>query len=165
MPLAITFYGVVLALHIAAIVVAFGITFTYPLMERLYANNHPRSMGSYHRVQATIGQRIIAPSGGVALLAGIYLASKGHYWDKIWVTIPLIILVGLLAAGGLFFGPNEEKAADLADRDIAASPGDGPVNFSPEYKAVRARVAQVGMAASLLVLVAIFFMAAKPGGY
>ena len=84
---------------------------------------------------------------------------------KIWVIVPLIILIGLLALGGAFFGPSEKRAAELAGRDVAAAGPDGPVILSPEYTAVAARIAKVGALANVLILVAIFFMAAKPGGY
>lgn len=164
MPLAIYFYDVVLAVHIAAIVVAFGVTFAYPLMEAVTSKANPRAMAGYHHAQAVVGQKIIAPAGGLALLAGAYLATDRDLWSKVWVTIPLIILVALLALGGAFFGPNEKKAAELAERDIAAA-GEGEVVFSDEYKAIRAKVAMVGAIGSVAVLVAIFFMTAKPGGY
>lgn len=161
---AILFYDVVVALHVAAIVIAFGVTFAYPLMEPAYMKYNPRAMAGYHHVQAVVGQKVIAPAGGIALLAGVYLASDRDYWDRPWVGVPLVILIVLLGAGGAFFGPQEKKAAALAERDIAAA-GTGEVVFSSEYLATRALVAKVGAAGSLLVLVAIFFMVAKPGGY
>jgi hypothetical protein len=81
------------------------------------------------------------------------------------VIVPLVILITLLGLGGAFFSPNERRAADLASRDVAAAAPDGPVTLSPEYAAVASRLALVGALSSGLVLVAIFFMAAKPGGY
>jgi hypothetical protein len=83
---AVLFYDVVLSVHIAAIVIAFGVTFTYP---------------------------VLGPPT-VALLAGVYA-----------------------------LGPER-------------------VALSAEYVAVSKRTAAVGGLANLLVLVAIFFMAAKP---
>jgi hypothetical protein len=81
------------------------------------------------------------------------------------VIVPLIILIALLGLGGAYFAPNERRAHELAARDVAAAGPDGAVTLSPEYEAQAARIAKVGALASLLVLVAIFFMAAKPGGY
>jgi hypothetical protein len=118
-----------------------------------------------HGAQERIGRFLIAPAGGIALLAGFYLASDRDYMSKVWVVVPMIILIGLLALGGAFFGPSERKASELAARDVAAAPADGPVTFSPEYKAVASRIAKVGGLANVLILVAIFFMTAKPGGY
>jgi hypothetical protein len=162
---AIYFYDVVLALHIAAIVVAFGVTFTYPLTGIFVTREHPRFLPILHAAQERVGRFVIAPAGTIALLAGFYLASDRDYMGKIWVIVPLIILIGLLALGGAFFGPSEKRAAELAGRDVAAAGPDGPVTLSPEYTALAARIAKVGALANVGILVAIFFMAAKPGGY
>ena len=164
MFIAIYFYDVVLALHIAAIVLAFGVTFAYPILGPVVRNLQPNAVPTFHRAQAAIGNRLIAPAGGVALLAGIYLASDRDYFSKIWVQVPMVILVLLLAMGGAFFSPTERKLAELAERDVAA--GDGSkVTWSPEYEALHRRWQVAATIGPLLVLVAIFFMAAKPGGY
>jgi hypothetical protein len=161
---AIYFYDVVLSVHIAAIVLAFGVTFAYPVLVPYFLANHPRSIPALHHAQGQIGKFLIVPMATVALAAGIYLASDRDLWGHVWVTVPLIILVGLLALGGVFFTPTEKRAAELAERDVAAAVGD-EVKWSPEYEAVGRRIAIVGGLSSLSVLVAIFFMTAKPGGY
>jgi uncharacterized membrane protein len=161
---AIYFYDVVLSLHIMAVVVAFGVTFAYPIIGIYVTREHPRMLPALHGAQERVGKFLITPAATVALLAGFYLAGDRDYMGKVWVVIPLIILIALLGLGGAFFGPSERRAGELATRDIAASAPDGPVALSPEYEALAARVAKVGALASLLVLIAIFFMAAKPGG-
>lgn len=161
---AILFYNVVLALHIAAIVVAFGVTFAYPGIGIFVTREHPRFLPVLHAAQERVGRLVITPAATVALLAGFYLASDRDYMSKVWVVVPLIILIALLGLGGAFFAPGERRAAELARRDVDAA-GDGPVAMSAEYEAVATRIAKVGALASFLVLVAIFFMTAKPGGY
>src|SRR3954471_12420345 len=160
---AIFFYDVVLALHIAAIVVAFGVTFTYPLTGMFVTREYPQFLPALHTTQERVGRMIIGQAGGIALLAGFYLASDRDYMGKIWVIVPLIILIGLLGLGGAFFGPSEKSAAELSQRDVDAA-ADGKVTLSPEYHAVAGRIAKVGYAANAFILVAIFFMATKPGG-
>ena len=164
MTIAIYFYDVIVAVHVAAIMLAFGVTFAYPILVPYFLANHPRSIPALHQAQSQIGKFLIVPMATVALVAGIYLASDRDYWDREWVIVPLIVLVGLLALGGAFFTPQEKRAAELAERDIAASAGDD-VKWSPEYEAVGRRLAIVGALSSLSVLVALFFMVAKPGGY
>jgi hypothetical protein len=162
---AILFYDVVLSVHIMAIVVAFGVTFAYPILGIYVTREHPRFLPALHGAQERIGRYLITPAATVALLAGFYLASDRDYMGKVWVIVPLIILIALLGLAGAFFGPSEKRAGELAARDVAAAGPDGPVAFSPEYTALADRIAKVGALASLLILVAIFFMAAKPGGY
>jgi uncharacterized membrane protein len=161
MPTAILFYDVVLSVHIAAILLAFGVTFAYPILGIFVASNHPRSLAVLHQAQERLGKFLITPFATIALIAGIYLASDRDYFSEVWVTVPMVILIGLLGLGGAFFSPQERKAAALAERDIAAS-GHGDVALSSEYEAVSKRIAIVGTVANVLILVAIFFMTAKP---
>jgi uncharacterized membrane protein len=162
---AIYFYDVVLSIHIMAIVIAFGVTFAYPILFTYITREHPRVLPGLHGAQERIGKFLITPAATIALIAGFYLAGDRDYMGKVWVIVPLIILIGLLGLGGAFFAPNERRAHELSARDVAAAGPDGPVTLSPEYQALSARIAKVGALASVLVLVAIFFMAAKPGGY
>jgi hypothetical protein len=164
---AVTFYTFVLAVHIAAIVIAFGVTFAYPVMYAVGIRAEPRSMPGVHRIQDTVGKFVISPFLALALLAGIYLASKLHSWDSFYVQWGLAVIIVLGALGGAFFAPHERKLAELAERDVAAadqaSPGERNVVFSAEYKALRQRVLTVGLIANVLVLLTIYFMTAQTG--
>ena len=162
--IAIYFYDVVLSVHVMAIVLAFGVTFAYPLLFTYIQRQNPRVLPALHEAQDRVGKFLITPAATLALATGAYLASDRHYWKESWVTVPLVILVVLLGLGGAFFAPTERKAAAAAARDVAAA-GEGPVTLSAEYLALARRISIVGAAASLSVLVAIFFMVAKPGGY
>ena len=162
MPVAILFYDVVLWVHVTAIVLAFGVTFSYPITVPFFMRNHPRAMPAVHAAQDRVGKFLITPAATIALLAGAYLATDRDYWSEVWVTVPMVILIGLLGLGGAFFSPSEKRAAELAARDVEAA-GAGRPEWSPEYEALSKRVAMVGALASVLVLVALFFMIAKPG--
>jgi uncharacterized membrane protein len=159
--LAIAFYDVMIAAHVASIIIAFGVIFAYPAFVPYMVRTNPAAMPALHAVQARIGQRVIAPFGGLALLFGIYLASHAHVWSKVWVTVPLIILLALLASGGMFFSPLERRMQEMSERDL----GEGRAGaLSSEYMALYQRWRLAGTISCLLVLVAVFFMVAKPGG-
>jgi hypothetical protein len=160
--IAIYFYDVVLSLHIAAIVIAFGVTFAYPLMTPFVKRAYPRSMPALHAAQGEIGKKIIAPGGGIALLAGIYLAADRDYFSEVWVTIPMVILVGLLIMGGTFFSKIEDELVELSQASVDAAGPDGDVRWSAEYEARFSRLMSVGLLSNVAVLVALFFMTAKP---
>ena len=162
--LAIRFYDVVLSVHVLGVVVAFGITFAYPLLMEFVKRTQPHAMAALHAAQDEIGKKVITPGMVVVLVAGIYLASDAELWDRVWVSIPMAILIVLFGLGGAFFAPQERKLEELAQRDIATAAG-ATVDFSPEYEALYARVRAVGLVAAALVAVAIFLMVAKPGGY
>ncbi len=160
MVIAVTFYTFVLAAHIASIVIAFGVTFAYPVMYAVGLKREPRTMPGFHRIQDYVGRFVITPFLALALLCGIYLASKLKVWSDFYIQWGLAVIIVLGGLGGAFFAPRERKLAELADRDIAAS-GDGAVTFSPEYLALRRQIAIVGYVANVLVLLTIYFMTAQ----
>jgi uncharacterized membrane protein len=158
--LAIVFYDVVIAAHVAAIIIAFGVIFTYPAFVPYMVRTRPQAMPAVHAIQARVGQRVIGPFGGIALLLGIYLASDHHVWSKAWVTVPLVILLALLASGGMYFSRVEKRMEKLAERDV----GSGGTTLSAEYMELYRRWMTAGTTSCVLILVAVFFMVAKPGG-
>ncbi len=170
MSLAIQFYNVVVAVHVMAVVIAFGVTFAYPFIEAQVRRSAPDSLPAWHGIVATVNGKFVTPAMGVALLAGLYAASDQKLFDKVWVQVPLVILLVLFGIVGGFLTPQSRKLAELAAQDGAAASGGGgggggTVTRSAEYEAVSTRVGMVGGLAGVLILLAIFFMEAKPGGY
>jgi hypothetical protein len=159
---AVAFAQIMLAIHIAAVVVAFGVTFAYPLIGAIGARMDPRAMPWWHGMQHLIGRRLINPGLGVVLLAGIYLASKLHQWGAFYVQWGLAASLVIGALGGVFFSPNEKKLSEFAERDVKAA-GDGAVAWSPEYDALFKRVAIVGAATDVLILITVYLMTVHSG--
>lgn len=159
---AVAFWQIILAVHIIAVVVAFGVVFAYPLFILVGGRMDPRAMPWFHRMQQTLTRRLISPGLGVVLLAGIYLASKLDQWHAFYVQWGLGIAVVLGGLAGMFFAPREGKLAELAERDIAAA-GEGSVQWSEEYLALRTRVGAVGGLTALLILITIYFMTVQTG--
>lgn len=151
--LAVRFYDVIVALHVAAILTAFGVVAAYPLVLPWLRRTHPGSMAVAHEVQARLGRMLITPAATLALLAGVYLASDAHVWGKVWVGVPFAILVVILGVGGAIFAPAERRLVALAADGVD----------SPEYDAAFRRLLLLQCIVFALVLVAVFFMVAKPG--
>jgi hypothetical protein len=154
---AILFYDVVVAVHVMCIVIAFGVTFVYPVIIPWFIGAHPEAMPTVHEMQVRIGRILIMPFATLALLTGIYLAADRDLFSETWVTVPMIILIVLLGLGGAFFTPREKELAAIARRDLEAGGG-----LSDEYAAKGRAVGMVGAFSSLLILFAIFCMVAKP---
>ncbi len=163
LPAAIRFYDVVLFVHVASAVIAFGVTFAYPIMHVVAQRSDPRSLPYLYRVQTLIGTRLITPAATLVLLAGIYLVADGPYeLSTGWISGAFAILIVLLGLGGAFFTPTERKLLAIAERDVAAA-GAGEVTLSAEHAALARRLALGGQLSSLLVLVALFLMVVRPG--
>jgi predicted integral membrane protein DUF2269 len=162
-PDTVSFYNVVIFIHICAAMMAFGVVFSYPVVDAVLRRpGNQRHLGWWLGVRARIGSKLITYATLVLLLAGIYLASTGPFdFGSTFVSIGFAIAIVLLGLIGAFLSPQERRAAALAQRDIDAA-GEGEITLSAEYQAVIARVNAVGAFATLLVLIAVFVMVMKP---
>jgi len=151
--LALRLYDAVVALHVMAIVVAFGVVFAYPVVLPWLRRSHPGSMAVAHEVQVRLGRYVITPAATLALLAGVYLASDADLWGEVWVLVPFVILVAILGVGGAVFAPTERRLAGLAAGGVD----------SAEYDATFRRLLGAQTVVAVLVLVAIFLMVTKLG--
>ncbi len=160
-PLSASAYEIVLAVHIMAVVVAFGVTFAYPIMFAVGARHGARSLPLLHRIEYTIERWLINPGLLIVLVAGIFLASDGHHWSEFFVQWGIAIVVVIGALVGSVMIPTAKRAEQIAERDLAAA-ADGEIEMSAEYQALVRRLSTVGSLLSALVLVTILFMAIKP---
>jgi hypothetical protein len=153
----VNLYYVVKSIHSMTVLVTFGGAFAYPLAFLVAARNDPRSLPALHRIENTIERLLILPGLLVVILTGIDITSIAHHWGLFFVQwgLTATIVIGLLVLAVMI--PGAERAAALAERDVAAS-GAGTVNFSGEYRALARRLLIVGMALSALVLITILFM-------
>jgi hypothetical protein len=158
----VRFSDVILAVHIAAVLITFGVIFAYPVIHLFAIGRDPRAMPWYYRTRALLSQRLISPGLVLVLAAGIYLASKLHQWKFFYVQWGLAMIVIIGAIGGAFLTRREKKLAELAERDIAAA-GGGAVTWSAEYQALSKRVAMVDWLLLALVLVTVFLMTLHAG--
>jgi uncharacterized membrane protein len=151
-PLAVTFYSSVVAIHVMAVVLAFGWFAVHPLVLSAVGRATEAGAAAVHRTNAVVGPRLVSFIGAVALIAGIYIAVDGP-WDgsEAWIGASAVILLILLALGGMS-GPRERRLAELAEA------GRGPA-YDAQLQRLRA-MSSVGL---LLLLVAIFLMVTKPG--
>ncbi len=167
MPLAdFTFYNVVLAVHIAAVIVGFGVTFAYPILFGVAARTDPRSLPTLHRAVRVLDGRFMSAALVVVLLAGLYLAGHSHAFKYFYVQwgIGAVLVIG--AVGGAYLAPRDRRLIELSDRDVAAAAAGegGAVALSTEYQALVRQVSIVGTLLSALVLVTVLFMATHLGG-
>lgn len=169
LDLAVSFPDVVLAIHIVAVIVGFGASFTYPVLHAVIQRTDARALPALHRAQIAVGQRITGPALGVIVLAGLYLANHDHAFGQFWVlwAIAAAIVIGIL--GALVIRPITERQLELAElelaeRDLASIGPDAKAALSPEYLAQSRRVTAIGWTISLLVLLTVFDMVIKPFG-
>ena len=158
------FWQWILALHIIAVIVAFGLLFVYPFLGLIGARLEPRAMPAFHRWQLAVHTRLQAPGLVVVILAGIYLASDQHEWSSFFVGWGLAASLVIGAIGGAYIVPRERRLIELADAEVAAAPAGGPgFEFSDDYRGA-ARQADVARHVQLaLAALTILFMSLQLG--
>ncbi len=162
MLLAIAFYEVVIALHILAVVLAFGATFAYPVIF-LVAAKEPRSLPTVYRIIHAISQRVITPGLALVVIFGIYLASDLHLWSSFFVQWGLVVAIVIGAVEGAYLGPREKRLIEVSEAEVAAAGADGAVVQGVEHQALARSVGIVGGLMDLLVVLTVFFMVAHTG--
>src|SRR3954466_12905392 len=125
MPLALTSYSVVMALHIMAVLAAYGLPLAAPLFVPYLRRNHPRSMPGVHDVQHRLNIRLTGPGTVLILAFGIYMASKHHLWGETWVTVPVAIIAVIAVVGGAVIVPASRRMAELSRTDVETATAGG----------------------------------------
>ena len=180
--LAASAYEIVIAVHIMAVVVAFGWTFALPVVYALASRHDPRSLPVLHRIEYNVQRVVVNPALLLVLGAGIFLASDGHHWSEFFVQWGLgaVIVIGALV--GAVMIPTAKRAEQLGRAAVESPPssaasasaagagapaggataGAGGVELGEDYQRLVRRLNLVGSLLSLLVLVTILFMVVKP---
>jgi hypothetical protein len=159
LSLAASFADYVLAIHIIAVVVAFGVLFVYPLMSAIGVRSDPRAMPWFHRFQSAVHNRVQAPGLGVVVIAGIYLASDLHLWSEFFVGWGIVAAIVIGAIGGAYISPREKRLASLAESELARAPAGGDFAFSEEYQAASRQASLARLVQLVIAIVTIFLMA------
>ena len=157
---AVELYEVVLALHILAVVIAFGATFAYPVLLGTVTKADTRALPALYRALHAISQRVIMPGLALVVICGIYLASHLHLWNTFFVQWGLAVVIVIGAVEGAYLGPREKRLIEVAEEDLVAA-GDGPVTFGAEHDSLVRLIGGVGALMDLLVVMTIYFMATQ----
>jgi uncharacterized membrane protein len=154
-------YEIVLAVHIMAVVVAFGWTFSLPIVFAVAVKSDPRSLPLLHRTEFIISRWLLNPALVVILGAGIFMASDGHHWSEFFVQWGVGVVIVLGGVVGAVLMPASKRAEEAALADLQGFSG-GEFQPGEAYRVAARRLNVFGSAASLLVLLTILFMVIKP---
>jgi hypothetical protein len=154
---AVTFPVVVLAIHIMAVVLAFGIVVAWPLVTRVVEGVDPRAVPALYRARVLLGRMLVNPGLLLVLIAGIYLAAHGHDWKEFFVQWGIAAVVVLGGLEGAVAMRQSRTLAELAARDVDAA-GSGSVSWSEEFVQARGRSDLVSIAMAIIVLATIYVM-------
>jgi hypothetical protein len=155
---AVFFWQIALAVHIIFVVAAFGLLLAYPFIMVAVERFDRRSVPVLLRVRQLLGRSLVNPGLLIVVIAGVYLAINRHQWHEFYVQwgIGAVLVIGALE--GAYVVRQTGRLAELAARDISASPASAEIAWSGEYLAARTRHDQVNVLLAGLVVVTIFLM-------
>jgi uncharacterized membrane protein len=147
-----------LFLHIMAAIVAFGPTFTFPLIMGL-ARNDPPHMAFAAKVIHTIASRVTKLAAIATGILGVLLilADKLSLKDNPWLLISLLIYAIALVFAIVVQNPNSEKMVTILSSVV---PGEAP---PPEVPELVKRLQMGGTMLGVSVIILVVLMVFKPG--
>jgi uncharacterized membrane protein len=166
MPLAIENYEYSIFLHVTAVVVGLGATFSESVMFPVAMKMSARNLPYVHRLQLVLNQFFAIPAAIVVAATGIYQVDKlGFDYGDFWLSATIAILVVLFLVNILFFIPTDRRLLPIIEKAVADA-GDKELTLKdlpPEYQRWGRAEGIVGSVMGILLVAAIFFMTTKPG--
>jgi uncharacterized membrane protein len=166
MPLAVENYQISIFLHITAVVVGFGVTFSESVMFPVAMKMSARNLPYVHRLQLVINQFFAIPAAIVIAATGVYQVDKLNFdYGDFWLQGKITILAILFLINIFFFIPTDRKLLPIIEQAIADA-GDKELKLSdlPDtYQRLGRAEGIVGSIMGILLIVAIYFMVTKPG--
>jgi uncharacterized membrane protein len=151
--------AIVLLIHVLGAIIGFGPVFTFAVLGPMSAKAGPNGGLVLLEAMEAIEKRLVVPVAmvvqplsGLALIfiAGYNVNFFSHYW--LWIGIILYAIAFYLAIVG-----QNARLARLIELGKAGPP-------TPEFMAIAKRVGQMGPIITVLLVVIIVLMVAKPGG-
>jgi hypothetical protein len=152
-----------LLLHIAAAIIGFGPTFTFPIIGSL-APKHPQAMHFAMELNHKIATRLVVPVILTLLVSGIGLiiTANINLLATTYLLVGINLYLVLLSIAFLNQLPATAKLVKLTAG--SPPPGSPPGPPPPEVLALINRAKYGGMVLTVLLLIIIVLMVLKPGG-
>jgi uncharacterized membrane protein len=161
--LAVEVYDVSVAVHVMAVMVAFGPLFAFPLFIAVTERRDRLSLPVVLRAVNRTERAIVVPATAVVGFTGVYQAIDGPFSfdDDPWMTVGFVLYLLVFGAIVFLVEPLRARAADEADRALEAD--DEDVQLSDAYRE-RMRVPNALMPAiGIVLLFVVYLMEVKPG--
>ncbi len=165
-PLAVTNVEFSIFLHITAVVVGFGSTFSESVMFPVAMKTSARNLPYVHRLQLVLNQFFAIPAAIVVAITGVYQVDKFNFdYGNFWLSATIAILVIVFVVNIFFFIPADRKLLPIIEKAIADA-GDKELSLSdlPQtYQRLGRAEGILGSIMGILLIAAIFLMTTKPG--
>jgi uncharacterized membrane protein len=152
-------YDASVAVHVAAAVVGFGATFSYPVIQLVAERRDRRALPAAHATILAISRFVAVPATLVVGATGGYQVASGPYGLRdTWVGAGLGLYVAIMVIAVAYLAPRYARAERAARAMVEA----GERELSPEYLAATRGINVVGPAVAAAVLAVVALMELKP---
>lgn len=156
-----TAYKIELFLHVAGVIVVFGLTFMYPFLqaaaERSGVGATKFTLGVIHRTE----KFVVIPGAVLVFVVGGMLIGSDElpYKDEmpVWLIVSIIYFLAVFAVSLFVQGPNLKKAQAVLETSADHEP------LPAAYEPLGKRMQMVGGIMGFSVIVIAFLMVYKPG--
>jgi hypothetical protein len=108
-------YDASVALHVAAAIVGFGATYSYPVLQLLGERGDRRHLPFALDAIRTISSRVAVPATTVVGITGVYQLADGPYGlGDLWASIGLALYLAVMVVAILLLAPAYGRAAVAA---------------------------------------------------
>jgi hypothetical protein len=151
-----------LLLHVVGAVVAFGPTFSYPLIGAM-AGREPQHANFATRITLLVSDRLVIPvaltmpitGAGMILVNGIDLGAAQYRWLDAAIVVYLVVLAFSVVV--------QRRTVERLIEVTSAPPAAGASGPPPEVPALVARIQRGGMFTGAGIVLILFLMVVKPG--
>ena len=154
-----------LFLHVLGAIVAFGPTFSFPLIGSM-AGKEPQHVNFALRVQERISNRVIIPLAIFQAVTGALLIWRIGFdvLSRGWLLLAILLYVIALSIGLFGLRPITMKLVHLTAGPPPAPPAGSaaPSGPPPEVRALVRRAQMMGMINSVLIVSIVFLMVTNP---
>ena len=155
-----------LFLHVLGAIIAFGPTFTFPLIGAMGAAERPHATFATRISHAISTKRVLPvaltmPVTGIGLIwsAGFDVFSPAARWLLVGIVLYVLLLTFALTVQG----PTTERIIEMTSAPPPeAQAGSAPAGPPPALLALIAKVQRGGMMMGLTIVVIVFLMVVKP---
>lgn len=152
-------FVILLFLHVAAAIIAFGPSYSTPLVMRMVAAE-PEHRGFVSRMNLTISRKVTMPLALSMGLTGVLMIWERNYPLQPWLILAIVLYVFLVAWSLLVQQPGSQQIIDqmAALRASGAPPGPPP----PEVERLIKRTRRGGKMLGVVTLMIVALMIWKP---
>lgn len=165
-----SWFHLLLFLHITAAIIAFGPTFTFPLIAGLGRNN-PMHMGFALRVIHVLEDKLVLPFVLTMPVTGVLMAfNLSIAWDRNpWLIAALVIYAAAVGFSLAVQVPTVRKMIAMtsvagAAAPVPVGPGAATAGPPPAFVALAKRMQVGGMLLTLAFFAIVVLMIWRPGG-